>query len=323
MRTYTDKYNTSFDNIDAARRNLDLYGVAVVTGVIPDEECDATAAQFWSELKTMSKDRFDVNDKDTWVNYFETFQPMHGMLLQHHSIGHLQSTWSIRQHPRVAEVFRQLYGLNDAKSLLASFDGVSAHIRHHRRGVKGKPWYHVDQNKPSEKRLYAQGVATLYDVEEGDATLTVYEGSHLHHTEYLSTVPKADWVKVLNLDFYTEKGCKQVYIKCPKGSLLLFDSRTVHSGALPDEATRTHNLDRKRLVFYVCQTPRSGATARDLKAKRTALSKLRVTRHTPYPVKCFAQKPRNYGNPEPDVLPWTTQPNLSELGRALAGFPLN
>ena len=62
-----------------------------------------------------------------------------------------------------------------------------------------------------------------------------------------------------------------------QGSLVLWDSRTVHAGAPPIE--NRANPDRWRYVIFVSMTPAIWANEVDMKSKQEAFKKLRITRH--------------------------------------------
>jgi hypothetical protein len=40
------------------------------------------------------KDKFKIENKNTWKHFYDLF-PLHSMLLQHYSLGHMQSIWNI------------------------------------------------------------------------------------------------------------------------------------------------------------------------------------------------------------------------------------
>lgn len=317
-RLYTEKYNVKFGNTQQIKANLQQYGVAVVTDVISPHECEENSTQFWDNLKHMSKGRFDINDKSSYVNYFETFLPAKGQILQHHSIGHLQSVWDIRQHENTAAVFRDLYDLNNSKELLTSFDGVGAHVVHPSRGTRIRSSFHLDETKKSKECFSVQGFVTLYDVRPGDATLCVLERSHLHYSEFMDGTSPSQYLKVTNTSFFDKRGCLETYIACPRGSLVLWDSRVVHKEVIPEKYTSN---DTRRLVYYVSMKPRMGIKDIHLRKKRTALRKLRNTTHMAWPARLFSIEPRRYGNKyRPEIIPVRTQPVLTDLGKALAGF---
>lgn len=120
------------------------------------------------------------------------------------------------------------------------------------------------------------------------------------------------------MDFYKNKKCVRRNIKCPAGSMVFWDSRTIHCG---QEAMKNRKEPNYRCVSYICMTPRTNATKVALKKKRKALEEMRTTSHNPHKPRLFGKYPRTYGNPLPDVpeLP-AIKSKLTPLGLKLAGF---
>jgi hypothetical protein len=150
----------------------------------------------------------------------------------------------------------------------------------------------------------------------------VLEGSHKLHAEFATTFSKQskdDWYKLEpnERDWYiTKKGCAPVCIKCPKGSMVFWDSRTIHCGQEPLKERGAPNF---RCIVYLCYTPRDWATVDALTKKREYFRDLRMTTHWPHKIKVFSVNPRTYGKslPSTTALP---KPVLTELGKSLAGF---
>jgi len=317
------------------RTTLAREGVAYVAGVLSAEECVAMVDEMWGFFEQLTREwptplRRDA--PDTWPGYFKLF-PMHNMLHQHWRIGHAAFVWAVRSNPRVAAVFATLWGLPSAEELLVSFDGVAFHLPPERVGGRGKyaqggpGWFHTDQRLCDSSEQCFQGWVTGLDVRPGDATLTVLRGSHAYHAEFAarfgySASGKADWHKLANqeeLDFFVrEKGCERVAICCPAGSLVLWDSRTMHAGQEPLLVRPEPNI---RCIVYVCYVPRTRATPKQLAKKRAAFEAMRMTSHWPEKVKLFGKQPRTYGAELPAVTEVVTQPpQLTPLGRRLAGY---
>ena len=74
-------------------------------------------------------------------------------------------------------------------------------------------------------------------------------------------------------------------ILAPKGSMVFWDSRTIHKGTSPME--NRVNSERWRFVVYTCYTPARLQTADDTKLKKKAYLNNRCTSHWPYQVVMF------------------------------------
>ena len=313
-------------DVNTVKKVLDTYGVAIIPNVLNEDECANMNNGMWDTLEHLTS-KFDKpinrNDETTWRELTKLY-PKHSMLIQNWSIGHAQYLWDLRQNPKIAEIYAKLWNC-DKNDLLVSFDAASYHMPPEKTKLgwyRGKDWFHSDQSYLDSSFKCIQSWVTGYDINEGDATLSILESSNDYHKEFqerFKTNVKDDWYK-LNEDekkFYVEeKNCLPKRIKCPKGSLVLWDSRTIHCGS---EALKTRKTPNFRNVAYVCYEPRTRCDEKMLKKKREAFNNMRMTSHWPCKVKLFPKMPRTYGGPIYDIneLP---KPILSELGMRLAGF---
>jgi hypothetical protein len=94
------------------------------------------------------------------------------------------------------------------------------------------------------------------------------------------------------LKFYiNEKNC----IKCPKSSLVLRDSQTIHCGS---EAMKSREKENFRNIIYLSYEPGRNITSRNLLKKQKAFNDLRMTSHwTSSKVKLFPKFLQTYGAP--------------------------
>ena len=327
--TMTDidyEYERYLATTDTVKQVLDYYGVAIVPAILNEQECDAMNRGMWHTLEHLSQ-TWDVpiqrDNPQSWRGA-QRLYPKHSMLHQYWAIGHAQYVWDVRQNDKVANVFAHIWDCAK-EDMLVSFDGVSYHMPPEQTNCgwyKGKDWLHSDQSYLQKGFKCVQGWINGYDTNEGDASLTILESSADYHNEFQerfhSTV-KEDWV-VLNdeqLAFYeTEKACLRKRIKCPKGCLVLWDSRTIHCGS---EALKTRAKENFRNVAYVCYEPRDRCTPKQLDRKRSAFDAMRMTSHWPCKSTLFAKLPRTFGNPLPDITPLPA-PILTDFGRHIAGF---
>jgi hypothetical protein len=321
---YTEYYCT----IDNLKETLDLYGVAVIKNVCPPDECHKLINQFWSELNELTslmEIPLDQHDSKTWRTLYELY-PLHSMLIQYFGIGHFQSIWTVRQNPTIGDIFAKIHNCSK-NDLLVSFDGASIHLPPEKTGkgwFREGNWLHTDQS-PKRNELSIQGMVTLNDINDKDATLMILESSHKFHEEFFlekyegRELPKDDWYKINDdVDWFIAKGCARKCVKAEAGSLILWNSKTMHQGIEPQKNRKKENT---RIVFYVCESPKVWATELNLKKKIKAFNELRTTSHYPHQPKLFPLAPRTYGGPLPNVKK-LQQPILSNYGKLLAGFTL-
>jgi len=325
-------YNRYVTDAAGLKNTLAKYGVAIIPRVLGPKECDAMVKGMWDTLEHITSN-FEVpisrDNKDTWKSLYQLL-PLHSMLIQHWGIGHAQYIWDIRQNPKVLEIWKTLWNTD---KLLVSYDGISCHLPPEitGRGWLTKPggWLHTDQSYSRNDFECVQSWITGNDVMAGDATLMVLEGSHKYHAECAETFPEAaeskgDWYRINDdqRSFYTDKGCKPICVKCPRGSMVFWDSRTIHCGQEPlrPSASEERNIQSIRCIVYLCYTPRERANEANLKKKQKYLKEQRMTTHWPHKVKVFPELPRLYPNQQ---IPPTVQlppPVLTPIGLSLAGF---
>ena len=147
------------------------------------------------------------------------------------------------------------------------------------------------------------------------------EGSNKYHkecSEKFMITDKKNWYKLTKEQekFYIDKGCSYKNIKCPQGSLVLWDSRTIHCGV---EASMEREHSNFRAIIYLCYMPRELCSKTKLKKKQKALEELRTTSHWACKPTLFPKNPRTYGGDLP-LITTINKPILTILGKSLAGY---
>lgn len=317
-----ERYITTAENLKAT---LEEYGVAIIPGILNDEECSAMQSGMWDTFEDWTQ-HWDMqiarDNPESWRNIRDLF-PKHSMLIQQYGLGHAQFIWNVRQNLKCIEPFAKLWNC-EPEDLLVSFDGAAFHMPPEvtRIGWHHKTWFHSDQSYLRNDFECIQSWVTGFDVNEGDATLAFYEKSHSFHGEFASMFgvnKKENWYILESedeIDFYKSKGCEEKYIKCPKGSMVFWDSRTLHCGV---EARKGRASPNFRCVAYLCYMPRALSNDKELKKKIKAFEELRMTSHWPCKVKLFPKTPRTYGAVVKEIVPLHS-PEINELGRKLIGY---
>ena len=311
---------------ETLKNTLNKYGVAIIPNVLNENECQDMVSGQWDFFEHITQNwqvPIDRNNDKTWKEFWKLY-PNHSMLIQHWGVGHSQVTWDLRQNPKIVDIFAH-YWECQPEDLLVSFDGFSFHLPHEitKRGYfRGNTWYHTDQSYKRNELECIQSWVTGNDVENNDATLTFYEGSHKLHKKFAETFPDSqtpgDWYKLTREQeqFYIDHKCVKKFIKCPKGSLVFWDSRTIHCGV---ESRKGRKNPKIRSVVYLCYRPRNFGTPANLRKKQKAFNDMRSTSHWPCKAKLFGKNPRTYGGELPIINP-IEPPNLTQLGKKLAGF---
>lgn len=326
-----------FTDAAGARATLAQYGVAVIPRLMDAPKCDRLVGQVWDYFEHVSADwpvpaRRD--DPATWPHIPNNMFLSHGQLLQWFEGAHSQAAWDLRQDPALVAPFAELWHCAPA-DLLVSFDGFSFAVPPEQRGGRGferDSWFHCDthdyKNKNKNKNnKYAcvQSWVTPLDVAPGDGTLVVMEGSHLHHDEVRAILQstedasKFNWYKTDQRQVvaeYERRGCVRRRIVCPAGSMVLWDSHTLHYGGAP---LRGRANPTARCVVYLCYKPRAQITKANLAKRLHYFATRRGTCHDPCEVRVFPLTPRTYGKPIVPMRP-VPPPKLTPLGRRLVGF---
>jgi ectoine hydroxylase-related dioxygenase (phytanoyl-CoA dioxygenase family) len=315
-----DKYFTTISNL---KQTLDEYGVAIIPAVLDSDECAAIVSEIWDFFEHITqKWPTPINraNEASWTEFYKLF-PIHSMLVQYWNVAHSQACWDVRQNPNIVDIYAHLYNCSK-EEMLVSFDGLSFNLPPEttKRGWnKNKLWLHCDQSFTQNDFKTVQSWTTALDVNEGDATLAVLEGSHKYHKQFaeqFNMTKNIQWHKLTEeqLAFYNH--CPLQKIQCPKGSVVLWDSRTIHCGVEADKSRPAPNL---RAVIYVCYAPRKQCSAKNILKKQKAFDELRATIHDPINPKLFGKTPRTYGAKLPEYTQ-INRPVLTELGLKLAGF---
>jgi hypothetical protein len=261
---------------------INEYGVCVIPNIFTEDECVGLRDQIWSGLSHITKNKFDVKKEESWVNFFD-MKPLHSMMIQNYSVASMQPVWNIRQDPRIGEIFSKIWSI-PKEELLSSFDAISANLPPEKVGQgfwQGDDWLHTDQSPLRKGYHCVQGMVNLYPVQEGDATLSVLEKSHNLHQSFFESIGysgKNDWYRLKQgeKNYFIDNGCRQYCVTAPIGSIILWDSRTIHQGI---EASAARVEENFRMVVYTCLLPRSTFSKADLNKRQKAFDEMRLTNH--------------------------------------------
>ena len=317
------KFSSSFIN------DLKTKGYAVVPNVLSSEECEKANEGLWKWLGEFSENKIKRDDPTTWEINWPYNMGKKG-IIQQYKIAHTQFVWDVRQNPKVKKVFERIWSDDD---LLSSYDGINVQIPPEITKKYADPlgieWHHMDQSTTRPDFECIQGFIDINGTDLEDGCLIVREKSHLLVSEYakqFNIQSKKDWVKLEpdHNKWYDEKGSKPIRVTCPQGSLVLWDSRTVHANST---ALKSRNKpDKFRFVIYTCMTPRKLANDTCLRKKQHYYNEGRVTSHWPHKIKTFPKVPHLYNQVAryKPGLDWAEnnykKPTLTEEGKRLAGF---
>jgi len=310
---------------DCENLTLENDGVEVVKDILEEKEVKILQQRFWEWLhfKTRHTKNPVIEKKhETYVSIFELF-PKHGMLFQHWDFGHNPISWTIRQNKKVIDKFSSIWKTSD---LITSFDGISVSLPPeitNRGWSRGEEWFHSDQCFKRNSFECVQGLVNIFDVYEKDATLRVLKGSHKLHSDFQNKFQiekSTDWHLLNNEEkqFYIDHlgPDSDICVKAPAGSLVLWDSRTIHQGMEPQKERNQKSI---RCTPYVCMVPRSQASENQIKKRIKYFEEQRTCNHWPHKIKVFGKKPRLYpGQTVPMVEKDSIE--ITDLMKKLVGY---
>lgn len=253
---------------------LDRDGIAVVTGVLPPSFCDRIAKQM---ARWLGNHGVDVQDPRTWSRYTNEFFEMSPSILGMMNTGPIRNATFVRaarRHESVRRLMEMVYGTS---SLAMEDGGVFWGFppEHYPRGrIPGERyggfmgptdmWMHTDRGRDFLKPGKLMSLIMMEEAGFEDYSFVFLEKSHVHHDAFLKTHPKLAMEEddpkngYIQLDFddtrwFEKQGCTWRKVVAPKGSVIVWSDRLIHSTCLPVRARKRPN---PRFVVYGTFAPK-------------------------------------------------------------------
>ncbi len=335
--------------ITSCLKDLEEQGYCVIPQVLSISETESLYKRVWREFIEKAWPNCKMDDRSNWKEAF----PMHNKAgIFAGPAGQIQVMWDLRQDPRIVEIFAHIWNTND---LLVSMDGICVMCPTREGNIV--PWPHVDQailrrqdgaahsNNPpidfiSESILKTQpytiqGQFLFEDSFDGDGGFYCIPKSHLKFAEFaplLETLNNKEMPieekrkarqKILT-DFFgsNENSYCKKHVTAPKGSIILWDSRTVHWNQHASKDRPYSDNAKVRMVGYLSYVPKSRLTDAGRILRKEAFEKGVATGHNPSNPELKYTKDHIYQEyiqylEDPNYI----QPkiNLTELGKSLLG----
>ncbi|KAH8883310.1 phytanoyl-CoA dioxygenase [Thozetella sp. PMI_491] len=263
------------------RGDLARDGYVVIKNAVPVDTALAYQEKAWGWLSSF-KTGLDFQKPETWVqqnlpqqNSIRTFAA--------YCVAHEKFMWDARLEPGVLDTFSKLWGTEE---LLVSFDSLNITFPNRKDIVKRTPWEHIDQS-PMRRGLHCvQGILALSPSGPKDGGLVVFPGSHKLNDEFFDTqTERQSWVPLKDIylfnkeqkEWFLSKGLKPHKVEADVGDLIIWDSRTIHYGAEPEEES-----SQIRTAIYLAYTPANWATAEQKLLKQQVFANYGGTTHWPH-----------------------------------------
>eukprot|EP00930_Biecheleria_cincta_P041942 TRINITY_DN28841_c0_g1_i1.p1 TRINITY_DN28841_c0_g1~~TRINITY_DN28841_c0_g1_i1.p1 ORF type:complete len:514 (-),score=95.07 TRINITY_DN28841_c0_g1_i1:121-1662(-) len=233
------------------------HGCVLVTDVLDEAQCAMLELLWAKDLLDTVDDTAPTTDfvaetlqhvrehgVSAWPSIWKSHLGSKGCASQR-GLPHGRFAWAARLHPEVRRVFEKLFdeeqlcvGLDVVFWAAADADGPAA---------EDKQWLHVDQNFCSGlTHLCAQGILYVWpSCDEHASTTALWPRSHLSIYQQLMQdqhafekgKKRSQSVRINDLQNYSMREdlvaqgvASTRRVPCPRGSLLLWDSRTIHQG---------------------------------------------------------------------------------------------
>lgn len=335
-------------------KDLEEQGYCVISQTLSDSETKILYERVWHEFIEKAWPNCKMNDRSNWKEVF----PMHNKMgIFAGPAGQTQVMWDLRQDPRIINVFAHVW---NTKDLIVSMDGLSFMCPPEIREGYVEPWPHVDQailrrqdgvahsNNPpidfiSESLLKTQpytiqGQFLFEDSFDGDGGFYCIPKSHLRFTEFapqlemISEISDGIERKKARTEFLEEFFANNIdasgnpyskkHITAPRGSLILWDSRTIHWNQHASKNRPYSENPKVRMVGYLCYVPKTRLTNEGMILRKKAFNKGVSTGHNPAFAELKYTKDHIYQEFEQyleDPTYISPKINLTPIGEALLG----
>ena len=315
-------YTTTVANSEEIRKLIRRNGFVIVKDVLNSDECKEIIDGVWDSMEKITAKLdipFDRKNPSTWKSIKK--QRNTRDIYCDHGIVHSDVLWKIRQNPNILRVYSKLLRCRP-KDLLVSFDGVSVHTPpeygHNKRAwYNNDSWYHVDSG--TDRKCFQSWVTAL-DVNPGDYTTGFFVESHKSFNKFrrkFNITSKKNFYKLRTkreMEYY-EKRHRQIRISCPAGSLVVWDSRLMHSGLKP---LKTRAKPNHRILCFISYGNRINASPKTIRKRIDLYRKRRATTHWTDINLCVAPEVKLENLTKLETFPLET-----EMLKSLVGFPVS
>lgn len=343
---------------DSYLKALEEQGYCVIPQLFSEAETELLYQRVWHEYIEKAWPDCKMDDRTNWKEVFPIHN-LYGIFAG--AAGQTQVMWDLRQDPRIVDVFAHVWNTNelivsmDGMSVMCPpeiREGYFDPWPHVDQAIMRNPARITHNNNPpigfvSESALKTkpftiQGQFLLEDSLEGDGGFYCIPKSHLVFEQFAPRLEQlGDDLAASNLskdekrkartDYFNEffdnrtddtgnPYCMK-HISAPRGSLILWDSRTVHWNQHPAKDRICGENPRVRMVGYLCYVPKSRLTEESGAIRKEAFTRGISTGHNPgYPQLKPSDIWPGYEMYKEDAGYVQPKITLTPLGESLLGF---
>jgi len=315
--------------------DLEENGYCVIPNIVSDEEAKLLYERVWHEFIEKAWPNCRMNDRSNWKEAF----PQHNKVgIFAGPAGQTQVMWDIRQDVRIVDIFAKIWNTHD---LIVSMDGMSLMCPTEIREGTFEPWPHVDQESSlksgNESSLKSnpytiQGQFLFEESSVGDGGFYCIPKSHLRFTEFApqieaitasqKTITEGRLARNAFFEtFFDKNSYERKHVTAPRGSLILWDSRTVHWN---QHASSERSNPKVRMVGYICYLPKKRLQDEGKAIRREAFERgISTTHDAAHPLFVPSKDGQLYPGYErylEDTGYIQPQIQLTSLGRSLLGI---
>ncbi len=336
-------------------KDLEELGYCVIPRLLSSPETELLYQRVWHEYIEKAWPNCRMDDRSNWKEAFPKHNK-YGVFAG--PAGQIQVLWDLRQDSRIVDVFAHVWNTSD---LIVSMDGLSIMCPPEIREGYIEPWPHVDQailrrqdniahnNTPpidfvsesllKTKPYTVQGQFLFEDSFDGDGGFYCIPKSHLKFSEFAPEIEALQALEISNNekskarkaylpDFFSQRTdesgnpyCMK-HITAPRGSLILWDSRTVHWNQFPSKGRPYSDNPKVRMVGYLSYEPKARLSEEGMAIRKEAFETGVSTGHnSAYPeLKCTKDHiQQGYERYLEDSSYTQPKINLTPLGESLLG----
>lgn len=278
---------------------LEKHGYAIITNVITQKKADTYVDKLWQWLEGLKDEKtgqsagISRDDPTTWITReraelegrkaFNWPSNSYG-IISFHGIAHSNTVWEARCEENIRKIFESIWKTNE---LLVSFDAACIMLpppNTTTRDPTQGSWFHFDQSPKKQGFHCVQGFLNLSDtLTADDGCLMVYPTSNQLHREFFlerNLNFDNDWYSFNESnqgnEWFRSRGIRPLKVTAPKGSFVLWDSRTAHCSS-----RQRSNVNNIRYTIYICMQPKSKASEEQLIEKKRLFLERIGTNHWP------------------------------------------